>query len=166
MASISVRLAALEKVVEARWGEYDKPAGSDIADVQTAGNDTELLTVLVEVLKGIKEDMATYKEAMDQLVKESAETGSAIEAFIQQQNALIATLRANAENPEAILQIANAQEAYQQRLASALVVNTPAADATKAEEPPIADPVVAPPSAEEAATVDASAVVVPETVPA
>lgn len=163
MASISVRLAALEKVVEARWGEYNKPAGSDIADVQTDDN-TELLTVLIDVLQEIKNDMATYKEAMDQLVKESAETGSAIDAFIQQQNALIATLRENAQNPEAILQIANAQEAYQQRLASALVVNTPATTEAATETPPVADPVAAPPTPDEAATVDASAIVVPETV--
>lgn len=162
MASLATRLAALEKVVEGRWGEYDKPAGSTTADIETANTSPELLAAIVEVLKGIEDKMTTFKEAMDKLVAESTETGSAIDAFILQSNANIALLRQNAQDPEAILQIANTQEAYQQRLASALVANTPATKGDVTEPAvPVADPVAAPPTPAEAATNDATAVVVP-----
>lgn len=120
------------------------------------------LSPILAALEKVSIDMATLKEAMDRLARESAETASAVDAYKQQTDGIIALLRENAGDPDAVNAIADNLQALQDRLASAVVVNTPATQTGATETPPIADPANAEPTPAEQAAPEGENVVVPE----
>lgn len=156
--SVQQRLAALETVVKARWGEYVEPdPGAPVSD-----DWAESPEGLMDIVNGVKNEMSKLTDALARVTQEVAETQSAFEAYKTANDATIALLRENAADPEAINQIADTLQATQDRMASAVVANTAvASDAVTGTGTP--DPVNAPPSAEEtAAEANSQQVNVPE----
>lgn len=97
---------------------------------------------------GILEKLNTMSEAMDNLVREVAEMGTAVDGVLT----IVGGLRAQLADAIAsgdttqLQQLATDLQAYQDKLASAAVVNTPAVDPAASETPPLPDPIAAPPT--------------------
>lgn len=159
--SYDARLKTIETVLIGRFGEFAAPEYDATGSAVTSPPAD--FTELSETVYGLVKDMSKLTDAMDKLVAETTAMGSVVDAIVTQQAEFTALLRENAVNPDQINAIADTIDAYSNRLASAVAVNTPATTPDAVETPPIADPIAEPTTPEEeAASSNSPTVSVPE----